>query len=961
MEKKYGLRKLSIGLVSCVIGFSSIAPLSVMADDLGNSEVIENTVDANESSSSPTVESNSNEETTVDLTGNSGSADVGTPTSNGNEVETTVDSTTPNTRVRRATAEQPAQQNKQFKVLYKSAVDGSLIGENTVSLPLNSYYDLDLRKSDYITSGQYAIASGQNEIIHYQVSDNMRDLEIKLAPLADLRGGDTFTDAEKKVGEVKSNFVFNDIKYEAKVTTNNAFEVSITNRETNKVNTYTFNNGNGTTSGISINGTKLDLSEGTTYVKQSGTDANNQETKIYTEGLFYGGLRYGYKLTIKDGFLLHELTIAPTYIGDALKQGFRIADADVKIDVDTMLNGNDRIPIVSDGKNGAYISDGDITVWLQPVTNLDGYASTYPEFGAYRSLKLQGRTKGDILLTNEDTAIVFKGTQSARSDKPITFAWRDALFTDGINPINNGLVRVKYIDIEGNELAPSETNSSAVDSDYTTTPKTIENYDLVNTPSNANGKVTNGVTTVTYTYKKKQGTVNVNYLDNKGNKIADSTVLKGDFDADWTSTPKTLEKYNLTTKPATETGKYGTGTTTINYVYTKKKSNITVHYVDDKGTKLAPDTKTTADVDTELTLKPADVEKWDVDKKPASEKVVYTLQDQEFTYVYKKKRAKVTVHYILDGEGTKLADDKTFEGNFDENWKSEALDLENYNLKSKPIHESGEFGIVNQDLTYSYTKKHASVTVKYVDEEGKDLEKPTVYEGSFDESWESKPVQLEKYDLKQSPKAESGKFGIKNQTIEYVYAKKTAKVTAHYVDKDGNKLAEDDVQQGVFDSKWGTKAKDIENWQLVESPKDETGEFGIKDQEVSYVYKKKTGKVIVHYEDNNGSKVSDDVVLEGDFDADWKLDEKTINGYDLTKTPDEKTGKFGTETREITLVYTKKAEPKQAVVSSRVSNNNNTLPKTGAKSSAVLGVLVASISALLGFLVLPVRKLLKRD
>ncbi|HEO8607632.1 TPA: MucBP domain-containing protein [Streptococcus suis] len=61
---------------------------------------------------------------------------------------------------------------------------------------------------------------------------------------------------------------------------------------------------------------------------------------------------------------------------------------------------------------------------------------------------------------------------------------------------------VNYVDENGNPLVPSESTPATVGDDYTTTPKVVEGYYLVEVPSNQNGKIGENGTTVTYVYKK---------------------------------------------------------------------------------------------------------------------------------------------------------------------------------------------------------------------------------------------------------------------------------------------------------------------------------------------------------------------------------------------------------------------------------------------------------------------------
>ena len=94
-----------------------------------------------------------------------------------------------------------------------------------------------------------------------------------------------------------------------------------------------------------------------------------------------------------------------------------------------------------------------------------------------------------------------------------------------------GNVDVKYVDEDGNEVAPSEQvkTNAPVGEDYTTSPKNVDGYEFVKLSPNsasANGKVTEGDSHVVYVYKKKTPAPTVrpitSFVDTKGNTLIPS-------------------------------------------------------------------------------------------------------------------------------------------------------------------------------------------------------------------------------------------------------------------------------------------------------------------------------------------------------------------------------------------------------------------------------------------------------
>ena len=211
----------------------------------------------------------------------------------------------------------------------------------------------------------------------------------------------------------------------------------------------------------------------------------------------------------------------------------------------------------------------------------------------------------------------------------------------------DGGVVATHKDTEGNELSPQETIKSHAPNgdDYTTAPKTFDpivttdtvdglkrttttTYELVETPTNANGQVKGGETiTVPYVYKKvvKQdinGSVIVTHHDENGVQLAQDEKIKDNVKAGepYTSSPKqfdssittnhvngltqtTYAHYELSRIPSNDKGEVEGGKTTIvPYIYRRVESVITngsviATYKDTEGNELAPQVNVKTDVE----------------------------------------------------------------------------------------------------------------------------------------------------------------------------------------------------------------------------------------------------------------------------------------------------------------------------------------------------------------------------
>lgn len=202
----------------------------------------------------------------------------------------------------------------------------------------------------------------------------------------------------------------------------------------------------------------------------------------------------------------------------------------------------------------------------------------------------------------------------------------------------DGGVIATHKDTDGNELSPTEVikSHSPEGDDYTTAPKTFDpivttdtvdgltrttttTYELVETPTNANGQVKGGATIkVPYVYKKivKQeinGSVIVTHHDENGVQLALDEKIKDNVKSGepYTTSPKqfdssittnhvngltqtTYAHYELSRIPSNDQGEVEGGKTTIvPYIYRRVERIVTngsvvATYKDTEGNELAP-------------------------------------------------------------------------------------------------------------------------------------------------------------------------------------------------------------------------------------------------------------------------------------------------------------------------------------------------------------------------------------
>ena len=358
---------------------------------------------------------------------------------------------------------------------------------------------------------------------------------------------------------------------------------------------------------------------------------------------------------------------------------------------------------------------------------------------------------------------------------------------------------------------------------------------------------------------------------------------------------------------------------------------------------------------------------------PASTKgdetgTVESGQTKELTYVYKEVKGNVVVKYE-DTEGNVLAEDEKDETDASLNVKYDTADHKKaeitkagvkYYLTAKEVKDdskpaTGDVVEGTTTVTYVY-EKAGQVVVNYQTEDGTPLvgvdaaganvasgAKDTV-DGKPGSDYNTsdngmKPTRIttaegKVYELVPTATKgdETGKVVAgETKEVTYVYKEVTGDVVVHYVDTEGNVIAEDkeDTKGASLNAKYDTtdnKPEKIEKdgtvyyltaKALKDDSKPENGDVVEGKTEVTYVYEK-AGQVVVHYTDEKGNTIQVDAVdtKDGKPNSDYNTADNDMKPNRITtpkgkvyelipqSTKGDETGKVKAgETTEVTYVY----------------------------------------------------------
>ncbi|MDS9999647.1 MucBP domain-containing protein [Listeria cossartiae subsp. cayugensis] len=288
------------------------------------------------------------------------------------------------------------------------------------------------------------------------------------------------------------------------------------------------------------------------------------------------------------------------------------------------------------------------------------------------------------------------------------------VYSKDIIPAAN--ITVQYVDVDGNELAPSEILLGNIDEEYHSSAKEIAGYTLTETPANAQGEFSAEEQTVTYVYSKDPvpaANITVQYVDEAGNELAASEILLGNIGEDYHSSAKEIPSYTLTKTPANAEGEFSAEEQTVTYVYSKipvPAADITVQYVDEAGNELVTSDILSGNIGDDYMATAKEIAGYALIETPSNAAGQFSETSQTVTYVYRSSKNEITpakditVKYI-DEHQNELAMSEVLSGGIGETYSTEPKEIQGYTLIKKPANATGKFMLEEQTINYIYQAK----------------------------------------------------------------------------------------------------------------------------------------------------------------------------------------------------------------------------------------------------------------
>ena len=503
-------------------------------------------------------------------------------------------------------------------------------------------------------------------------------------------------------------------------------------------------------------------------------------------------------------------------------------------------------------------------------------------------------------------------------------------------------VKVRYFDQDTNkDLLPIKTIVGDVDSNYNIDIPKIKDYTAQtdNIKGDLKGKIGINEIDIEIPYLINNSSVKINYVDKKGNFLADSVNLVDKIGASYESKAIAIKNRVLIEQPKNAKGTFTSDPIDVNYIYDWDQGKpVTSKYLDQSNNEIASNTVQNGKITDDFEVNPKDIKNYHLIKSPQNLKGKFTDQPQEFSFVYELDDGKaVTTHY-LDQKGNKLSDDDIQNGKITNDFEVKSKDIKNYHLIKSPQNLKGKFTDQPQEFSFVYDLNDGkAVTTRYLDNHDKAIAEPETLTGKVTAPFEIKQKDIPNYRLVRSPQSLKGKFTDQPQEFIFVYTLKEGKpITVLYVNEKGQQIAKNETLTGIINSSYQTTKKEIPGYDLISTSNNTKGKFSNEEQTIKYVYRLKTAKLIIKYVDENGKEIKTQKQDILNYDSNYQVNIPDISGYSFKEVKDNQSlnGKIKDQDKIITLIYSLNPLPEKP----KPIIKPKKLPETGRKTKAEIAL-----------------------
>ncbi len=558
------------------------------------------------------------------------------------------------------------------------------------------------------------------------------------------------------------------------------------------------------------------------------------------------------------------------------------------------------IPVVvpSEGVVVKYVDvgDGNKEIADRYIVNGDAgdpYAAPAKDIPGYKMVKIPTPTVGELQVDRIELIYEYRKISN------LTVRHIDLNKPEGSNDIIDPIVKVYE---QGQE--------------YETSQRDLENYVLIQRPTNPIGTFEREDIEVVYGYKKVSAGVDIKYVDDITGEVLEEINLTGNEKDPYSSEVHEFEGYELEVSPTNPNGEMTVEKIIVEYRY-RKLFDLTVKYID-------LNQEDNNEIDDTITRKirqgyPYETEKKSfpgyalVEEPTNASSLSMPGENVEVVYGYKKISAGVDIKYIDDITGEDLFGETIhLKGNEKDPYSSVRKDFEGYELEVYPSNPSGEMKVELTTVEYRY-RKASTVTVKHIDlnsgDENNIIAATTTQNIKEGYDYQTNSVYVPGYILVVTPGNANGTMGRENIDVIYGYKKIAGGVDIKYVDKATGKMLQPVIHlDGKEKDPYTSTDLEFTGYAIETIPANANGEMAVDTIEVVYEYLK-LSKLTIRHIDLNKPQGNDDIVdpsetyiKEGYPYTSSALEDTS---YVLVDSPEEPNGTMGREDIELTYTYKK--------------------------------------------------------
>lgn len=396
--------------------------------------------------------------------------------------------------------------------------------------------------------------------------------------------------------------------------------------------------------------------------------------------------------------------------------------------------------------------------------------------------------------------------------------------------------------------------------------------------------------------------VTVNYVDEQGNALAPAETLSGLIGENYTATAKTLTGYQLGDQPTTITGAFSDVEQTVTFVYKMAYSTVTVHYQDASGQTIKPDATVTGQIGTDFAIDHPSILGYTYVSTQGEATGTYGDQPTELTFIYNAAYSTVTVHY-QNAAGDTIQASTISSGQIGTDYAIDHPTILGYTYDATQGNATGTYGETPTTIVFIYKEAYSTVTVHYVDLQGRSIRADQVLTGQIGTSFDINYPEILGYTYQTTHGETTGTYGDTPSTVTFIYQAAYSSVLVHYQTTDGQSIQPDATITGQIGTDYQLTAPDILGYRYQSTQGNASGTYGNTPAEVTFIYTVAKSTVTVHYKDAAGQTLQADTVLTGQVGASYQVTAPTLSGYRYQSTQGNATGTYSDTPIEVTFIY----------------------------------------------------------